>query len=143
MVTLRRKARGFALFVIGGLLLAACDSGAAATPTAVAPTAAPTVAATVAPTAAPTVAATVAATIAPTTAALPNKVTKIGFLTDGSQVNDKGYNQGIWEGVQDAAAKLGAQAHYIENQDPAKQTEILDQMVASGDNPIVTDGFSI
>src|SRR5436190_779798 len=98
------RVRHGSLLLLGSLLMVACDTGGAATPTAVpapSPTVAPTVAATATPASAPTAANA-------TPAGSTNKVTKIGLIAD-NPVNDKGYQEAIWNGVQAAAKELGAQ----------------------------------
>src|SRR5690348_6948431 len=82
MGRLRGGRAGSLWVVVLGLLLAACESAAPPSPVPLPPTATP------APPERPA---------APPTG---TKVTKIGFVTDSGRIDDGGYNQSIWEGVQ-------------------------------------------
>jgi basic membrane protein A len=108
--------------VILGLLLAACEGAAPATPISLPPTA------TAVPPGLPTVPAAGA------------KVTKIGFVTDSGRIDDGGYNQSIWEGVQQGAMVLGAQVKYIESKSSKDYEANIEQLVSSGYNPLVVAG---
>jgi basic membrane protein A len=92
------------------LVLAACTTPAAT------PSPAPTGAVTPAPTTAPTPAPTDAATPVPTDVATPEPTEpptgltcdvalKVGLVTDVGRINDKGFNQSAYEGMEAAAAE--------------------------------------
>ena len=117
------------VLLTASLLLAAClspqRSGGGA------PAAAP-----VQPTTAP--AATAASTSA---AALPNGSSiKVGLVTDTAGVNDQGFNQLAWQGVQKAATDMGFQAKFSESQQPSDYEKNIDALATEGYNVIITVG---
>src|SRR5947209_8752408 len=92
-------------------LLAACDSGTAATstPAGAAATSAPTTAATTAAaTATSGTGATGATATTGTGGTSSGKKLKVGLVTDVGSINDKNFNQASYEGVQRAEKELGA-----------------------------------
>jgi basic membrane protein A len=42
---------------------------------------------------------------------------KVGLATDVGRVNDRSFNQSAWEGAQQGAEAVGAEAKYIETTD--------------------------
>jgi basic membrane protein A len=125
------------------LLLAACTG----------PAASPTPATTPAPTTAPTTAPTDAATPAPTDAVTPapsepTAVTcdtpiKVGLVTDVGRINDKGFNQSAYEGMEAAAAEAPTcfDTDYIETQSQSDYAGNIAQFVDDGYDVIIGVGF--
>jgi basic membrane protein A len=71
---------------------------------------------------------------------------KIGLVTDVGRVNDRSFNQSAWEGVIQAAKRLGlseADYKYIETQDSKDYADNIQQFIDAGYNVIVTSGFAI
>jgi basic membrane lipoprotein Med (substrate-binding protein (PBP1-ABC) superfamily) len=102
---------------MAGVLLAAC--GADATPAA-----APAVTSTVLP-----------------TAALPDGSSlMVGLVTDVGGVNDQGFNQLAWAGVQKAAADMGFQAKVAAAGQPAGYEQNIDELAAAGYDVIIAAG---
>ncbi|MCL4459942.1 MAG: BMP family protein [Chloroflexi bacterium] len=124
-----------ALLAVLGLLVA-CGAPAAAptpTPTVAKPTA--TVAAAAAtPTTVPTP-AKVAATPTPTAMKL-----KVALVTSGP-INDGGWNQSAYEGLQEVKKKLGAEVANTENTKQADQEQIIRSYANRGFNVIFGHGF--
>jgi nucleoside-binding protein len=81
---------------------------------------------------------------APTQAAEPaKKPFRVGLVTDVGKIDDKSFNQGTWEGVQKAVKELGAEAKYIETQDPNDYMKNIAQFADAGYDVIVTVGFAL
>ncbi len=71
---------------------------------------------------------------------------KIGLVTDVGRINDRSFNQSAWEGVQEAAAMLGAAEEdikYIETQDAKDYADNMQQFIDAGYDVIVTVGFAL
>ena len=68
---------------------------------------------------------------------------KIGLVTDVGKVDDKSFNQSAWEGAQQAAAELGAEANYIETEEAKDYENNLDLLIEDGASVIVTVGFAL
>ncbi len=68
---------------------------------------------------------------------------KIGLVTDVGHVDDRGFNQSTWEGVQAAAKELNLPAEYIETNDATDYATNINALLDKGDNVIVTVGFNI
>ena len=113
------------ILLLSSLALAACGD---ATPTANLPTA------TVSGTASPTTTAGVASTA---------KKLKIGLVTDVGRIDDHGYQQAAWEGLQQVQQNLGSDIKYIETKDTSEFATNIDQFVKSKQDVIVTVGPSI
>ncbi len=68
---------------------------------------------------------------------------KIGLVTDVGRVNDRTFNQSAWEGVQDAAKELGAEANYVETRAATDYEDNIRQFTDAGYDIIVTVGFAL
>lgn len=68
---------------------------------------------------------------------------KIGLVTDVGRVNDRTFNQSAWEGVQDAAGELGAEANYVETRAATDYEDNIRQFTDAGYDVIVTVGFAL
>ena len=117
-----RKVMGFfSLLVVLSLLLTAC--GPAATPPPATPTSPP------------------AAT--PTPAPTPEKVIKVGQVTDVGGIDDRSFNQTAWLGVQQAIDELGIEGRYLESQSAADYEPNINTFLSEGYDMIITVGFMI
>jgi basic membrane protein A len=67
----------------------------------------------------------------------------IGLVTDVGEIDDKSFNQSAWEGVQTAAAELGAQADFIETGDAKDYAANIGLFAENGYDVIVTVGFAL
>ncbi len=70
-----------------------------------------------------------------------NEKAKVGLVTDVGKVDDKGFNQSAWEGVQAAAKKCSYTVQYIETVDPKDYATNIQKFVDQKYNIIVTVGF--
>ena len=129
-----QKRAGLGLVAGLAIIVAACGGGATPTP---APTAAP-------PTAAPE--ATAAPTAEPTAtpaAALCDKKLKVGLMTDVGRVNDKGFNQSAYEGME--AAKTLApscfETDYIETTSQSDYAKNIAEFADNGYDVVIGVGF--
>ncbi len=68
---------------------------------------------------------------------------KIGVVTDTGKVDDKSFNQSAWEGAQEAAAALGAEANYIETEQAKDYENNINLFVEDGVDVIITVGFGL
>lgn len=67
----------------------------------------------------------------------------IGFVTDTGGINDKSFNQGTWEGIEEYCATAGVGATFIESSDSSQVKTNLEQMTATeGIEVIVGSGFN-
>jgi basic membrane protein A len=80
-------------------------------------------------------AAALAATTAPASAFLACAVTDVGG------VDDKGFNQYTWQGVQDAAKEGGFEAKLLESKAETDYVPNINSFISGGCNVIVTVGF--
>jgi basic membrane protein A len=114
--------------VLGVLIMASMILSACAQPTA-APTEAP-----VPPTEAPP---------PPPTEVPPTVAPKMlfGEVTDMGGVDDKSFNALGWKGLQDAQAKLGVDAKYLESTQQSDYAKNIQQFLTEKANLIVTVGF--
>ncbi len=71
------------------------------------------------------------------------KTFKIGLVTDVGRVNDRSFNQSAWEGAQQAAKELNAEAKYIETTDAKDYENNIKQFVDEGYDVIITVGFAL
>ena len=79
--------------------------------------------------------------LAATAGALPNGSSiKVGLVTDIAGVNDQGFNQSAWQGVQKAATDMGLQAKFLESGQPADYETNIDALASEGYNVIITVG---
>jgi basic membrane protein A len=65
----------------------------------------------------------------------------VGLVTDVGKVDDKGFNQAAWEGVQEVKGELGAQTKYVETTDPKDYAKNIKQFTDAKYDVIVTVGF--
>ena len=126
---------GIIALIIILAMLAAC--GGAATPAPEQPTAAeptPTEAAMEQPT---------AAEPAPTEAPAQEEMMahRYGQVTDTGGIDDKGFNQLAWNGMQEAAKELGVEVQFLESQQQTDYEKNINEFVNQGYNGIVTVGF--
>jgi basic membrane protein A len=73
----------------------------------------------------------------------PKPVAKlvVGQVTDMGGIDDKSFNQTAWKGFQDAMAKLGVEAKYLESQQQADYAKNIQQFLGEKLDLIVTVGF--
>jgi basic membrane protein A len=117
------------------IIVAACGGGATASPEATAaPTAAPTTEATAEPTAEPT---------ATPAAALCDAKLKVGLVTDVGRVNDKGFNQSAYEGMEAAKALAPScfETDYIETTSQSDYAKNIAEFADNGYDVIIGVGF--
>lgn len=111
-----------ALLIIASMILAACG-----TPATEAPTEAPTEAMTEAPTEAMTEA--------------PADVVSVGQVTDLGGIDDKSFNAGAYQGIEQAMADFGVEGKYLESTQQSDYNKNIQQFVDEGTDLIVTVGF--
>jgi basic membrane protein A len=117
-----RTSRWAALFASAAMVFAACGGGTAST--------------------APSQGQ--AASQAPQSAAAsPTSDFKACMVTDTAGINDKSFNANSWKGVQDAQAKLGIQAKYLESRADADYEKNINQFLSEGCDIIVATGFKL
>lgn len=68
---------------------------------------------------------------------------RIGLVTDVGRIDDKGFLQSTWEGVQLAEKELGAEVQYIQTTDPKDYAKNIAQFADAGYDVIVCPGFGI
>jgi len=130
------KRFGLTLFAGLAIIVAACGPGTGTT----APSVAPSVAASTAP--------SEAASEAPSSEPSPATVTcdakiKVGLVTDVGRINDKGFNQSAYEGMQAAlaAAPTCFDTEYIETTSQSDYATNIAQFTDSGSNVVIGVGF--
>ena len=130
-----QKRSGLGLIAGLAIIVAACGGGATPTPApTAAPTPAPSVEATVAPTAEPT----------PTPAAATcDKALKVGLVTDVGRVNDKGFNQSAFEGMEaaKAAAPTCFETDYIETTSQSDYAKNIGEFADNGYDVVIGVGY--
>jgi len=127
-----RRLFGLVTLLVILTLVAAC--GGAATP---APEAAPATEEAAAP-------ATEEAAAPATEAAAPAEATgakKFGQVTDVGGIDDKGFNQLAWTGIQRAGQELGVEVQFLESQQQTDYEKNIAEFVNQGYGGIVTVGF--
>lgn len=72
---------------------------------------------------------------------IPAAAFKACQVTDTGGVDDKGFNQTAWKGVQDARDTLGVEAKLLESKDETDYEPNLNSFIAEGCDIIVTVGF--
>lgn len=107
------------------------------------PTSEPAATPTLLPTETPVQAAT-----APVAVNIPPDCSKpevfcVGLVTDGGHINDNGFNQDAWNGVQLAVNKLGAFGQFTETSNPADFLKNIAQFGDSRFDVIITVGFTM
>lgn len=65
---------------------------------------------------------------------------KIGMVTDSGGVNDKSFNQGTWEAIEEYCAANGVGAEYVESADDSQYVPNLNSMAAKAE-VVVASGF--
>lgn len=113
-----------AILVIASMVLAACGA-----PVTEAPVATEMPAMTEAP-----------ATEAAMTEA-PADVVKVGQVTDLGGIDDKSFNAGAYEGIENAVADFGVEGKYLESTQQSDYNKNIQQFVDEGTDLIVTVGF--
>ena len=74
-----------------------------------------------------------------------HEVIKVGMVTDAGTIDDKSFNQGTWEGIKRYGDEHSeVQVQYLQPQDGSTQSflEAIDNLVLSGNELIITPGFS-
>ncbi len=103
------------------------------------PTATPTFTVTATPTATPSTEESTA-TITPTpTATIPSS--NYGLVTDVGGIDDKGFNQLAWKGMQTVAAELGVEVQFLESQQQTDYEKNINEFLGQGYDGIITVGF--
>ena len=132
-----QKRFGLTLFAGLAIIVAACGPGAATTsPSAAAPSVAPSSAASEAPSA--------PASVEPSAATVTcDAKIKVGLVTDVGRVNDKGFNQSAYEGMLAAAeaAPTCFETEYIETTSQSDYATNIAQFTDSGSNVVIGVGF--
>jgi basic membrane protein A len=67
----------------------------------------------------------------------------VGLVTDVGEIDDKSFNQSAWEGVEQAAAELGAFTKYVETKDAKDYASNIALFADKGYDVIVTVGFAM
>lgn len=65
---------------------------------------------------------------------------KIGMVTDTGGINDKSFNQGTWEGIQDYCAETGVGATYIQSTDSSQYATNIETLAQSNE-VVVAAGY--
>lgn len=73
--------------------------------------------------------------------AAPTAPTKVGLVA--GPIDDKGFNQLAWEGLQRAAAELGFETVYSQAADNGDSTQNINDLLTQGANGIITVGFGL
>lgn len=67
----------------------------------------------------------------------------IGFVTDVGGINDKSFNQGTWEGIEEYCGTQGVGATYVESTEPSQVKSNLTQMSETeGIEVVIGSGFN-
>ena len=69
---------------------------------------------------------------------------KVGMMTDSGTIDDKSFNQGTWEGIQQYAADhAGVEVKYVQPGGEAKEDYLsaADNLIMSGNQVVVAPGF--
>ena len=67
----------------------------------------------------------------------------MGLVTDIGKINDRGFNQSAWRGVQQAQEELGALVQYIETSDARDYSKNIATFANENYDVIVTVGFNL
>jgi basic membrane protein A len=129
---MRTRSIGLSLFAVMALVVTACGGGGATT----APTAAPA-------SAAPSAEATTAASVGPSAAATCTTKLKVGLVTDVGRINDKGFNQSAYEGMQAALAEAPTcfDTDYIETTSASDYAKNIASFTDAGFDIVIASGF--
>jgi basic membrane protein A and related proteins len=114
-----------AILVIASMALAACGAPATEAPVA---------------TEMPAMTEAPAATEAPATEAAAD-VVKVGQVTDLGGIDDKSFNAGAYEGIENAVADFGVEGKYLESTQQSDYNKNIQQFVDEGTDLIITVGF--
>jgi basic membrane protein A len=70
---------------------------------------------------------------------------RVGLVTDVGRVDDKSFNQSVWEGVQQAQREVPGigEIKYVETSDPKDYEKNIAQFADAGYDVIVTVGFAL
>ena len=130
------KRFGLTLFAGLAIIVAACGPGAGTT--------APSVAPSVAASTAPSEGASEAPSVEPSAATVTcDTKIKVGLVTDVGRINDKGFNQSAYEGMQAALAEASTcfETEYIETTSQSDYATNIAQFTDSGSNVVIGVGF--
>ncbi|HET6597567.1 MAG TPA: BMP family ABC transporter substrate-binding protein [Anaerolineales bacterium] len=67
----------------------------------------------------------------------------VGMVTDVGKINDRGFNQSAWRGIQQAQEELGALVQYIETSDTRDYAKNIATFANENYDVIVTVGFNL
>lgn len=67
----------------------------------------------------------------------------VGLVTDIGKINDRGFNQSAWKGVEQAQEELNALAQYIETSDVRDYSKNIATFANENYDVIVTVGFGL
>jgi basic membrane protein A len=67
----------------------------------------------------------------------------VGLVTDVGGINDRGFNQSAWEGVQKTEKELGTEIKYIETRDAKDYEDNIRQFADEKYDVVVTVGFAL
>ena len=125
-----------AVVVVSAMALAGCSSSSTSSESSAAASAAASAASS-----APADEATEASAEASAEGDMPGAGVKACEVTDVGGVDDKGFNQKAFKGVQDAQAQLGVEAAVLESQAETDYATNIQSFIDQGCNVIVTVGF--
>jgi len=129
------KRFGLTLFAGLAIIVAACGPAGTSTAPSVAPSA---------PSVAPSTGPSVEPSVEPSAATVTcDAKLKIGLVTDVGRINDKGFNQSAYEGMQAAAdaAPTCFETDYIETTSQSDYAANIGQFTDSGSNVVIGVGF--
>jgi len=129
------KRFGLTLFAGLAIIVAACGPAGTSTAPSVAPSA---------PSVAPSTGPSVEPSVEPSAATVTcDTKLKIGLVTDVGRINDKGFNQSAYEGMQAAAdaAPTCFETDYIETTSQSDYAANIGQFTDSGSNVVIGVGF--
>lgn len=68
---------------------------------------------------------------------------KVGFVTDEGGINDQSFNQGVWEGLEEAKKELGVNVEYLESKDANSYKPNLETLLDNEDDLVIGAGFKM
>src|SRR4051812_20597668 len=70
---------------------------------------------------------------------------RVGLVTDVGKIDDRSFNQSVWEGVQQAQREVPgiAETKYVETTDPKDYEKNVQQFTDAGYDVVVTVGFAL
>jgi basic membrane protein A len=135
---MRTRSLGLTLFTGLAIFVSACSGGGGATT-------APSAAASAAPSQAASAAPSEAASTEPSAAAgvTCDKPLKVGLVTDVGRINDKGFNQSAYEGMEAAKAEAPTcfETQYIETTSQSDYAKNLAEFTDAGYDVVIGVGF--